>query len=87
MHVAFHVVLSLHISGRTTGTVMDPVTGMFHTAQMHEGYALLHASLRLDLAGYGLAEYLMKILAERSCDSVRLRPHHRYALRERPPRR
>ena len=45
--VAIQVVLSLFGSARTTRTVMDSCDAV----PIYEGYVLLHAILRLDLAG------------------------------------
>ena len=44
---------------------MDFGDGASHTMTIYEGYALLHAILRLNLAGSELPEYWMSILTER----------------------
>eukprot|EP01083_Nonionella_stella_P178907 633526_1 len=57
-------VLSLYASGRTTGAVVDSGYESTHCVPIYEGYALPHATLRCDIGGGNITDYLSKLLNE-----------------------
>ena len=65
MYVAIQALLSPYTFGRTTDIVKDSGYGVPHTVPIYADYALRNATLRSDLAGRDLTEYVVKILTKR----------------------
>jgi actin len=68
MHLSNQAVLSLISSGRTTGCVLSSGDGISRSVSVHEGYALPHSTVRLEIGGRDLTACFCKLLSDRgSC--------------------
>jgi actin-related protein len=65
LYVGSQAVFSLYASGRTRGLVVECGDGVTHSVPVFEGFALPHATSRLDLAGSDLTSMVRSMLAER----------------------
>ncbi|XP_070809945.1 actin-like isoform X5 [Pituophis catenifer annectens] len=64
-YLAFHAVLSLYASGRTSGVVLDTKNDRIDPLPVYEGHALRHAFFRVDLSGEDLTDFLLQMLNKR----------------------
>ena len=65
MYVTIRQYLSLLDAGSMTGLVLSSGDGTTCSVPIYMGHPLLHAALRVNLAGQELTEYLMKLLVNR----------------------
>lgn len=64
-NVSVQAVLSIYASGRLTAAVLDSGDGVSHAVPVYEGFTVSHAIQRLNVAGHGLTDTLIKQLGER----------------------
>lgn len=60
--------LSLYACGKTTGVVCDSGAGVSFALPIYEGFSLMHACERLDIAGDAVTEQLQRVLRQHSCN-------------------
>ena len=58
-------VLSLYASGRKTGIVFESGADISQIVPIHEGIAIKNGITNLDIGGFDLTIYLMKILKQK----------------------
>nr|XP_009505856.1 PREDICTED: actin-like [Phalacrocorax carbo] len=64
MCIAVQATLVLCASACITEIAMNSRDGVTHTVPVYEGYCLPHALSRLDIAGWDITEYFMKLHLE-----------------------
>jgi actin-related protein len=75
LYVGSQAVFSLYASGRTRGLVLEIGDGVTHSVPIFEGFALPHATNRMDLAGGDLTTMIRSRLAERGISFSRSEAH------------
>ncbi|KAK0062931.1 actin gamma [Biomphalaria pfeifferi] len=58
-------VLSLYHAGRVTGTIVDIGAGATSVVPIYEGFNIGEASVKVDLAGSDITEYLIRLLKDK----------------------
>ncbi|KAM7538490.1 hypothetical protein Aperf_G00000077195 [Anoplocephala perfoliata] len=70
LYIAIQAVMSLYSSGKTTGAVLDIGDGATHMVPIYEGHGLDHLTVRLNLAGRDITDYLKSLLFKRGYSLV-----------------
>ncbi len=65
IQVSMQAVLSLHASGRTTGTVIEFSDGIIQIVPIYKGFAIFHAISYINITNRDMNDYLRKLLQQR----------------------
>lgn len=63
-YISVSSVLALFSTGKTTGIVLESGEGITHSVPIFEGFAIPYATIRLELAGSDLTNYLINLFRE-----------------------
>ena len=65
LYVILRATLSLYASGRSSGLVVNSGYNVTNFVPIVDGYCLPHAITKVDLAGYDITYYMLKLIRER----------------------
>lgn len=65
LYIASSAVLALYGTGRTSGMVLESGDRLTHCVPVYEGHALPYATIRLELGGHDLTDFLVNLLEDR----------------------
>lgn len=70
LYIAIQAIMALYSAGKTTGAVLDIGDGATHMVPIFDGHGLNHLTLRLNLAGRDITDYLKNLLLKRGYSLV-----------------
>ena len=65
LYIGISSALTMYAAGKFTGLVVEIGDSVAHIVPVADGYALPHSTLRLNLAGRDLTDYLVKLLSDK----------------------
>lgn len=70
LYLANQAALALYASGRTTGTVLESGHGCTYVVPVFEGFAVPHATYRLEYGGGDVSYYLTRMMNPYICEAI-----------------